>query len=98
MSSWQYAQLTITVDGRASRAGARTMVWHGPGQGVGENYSDSEQTVLELLNRFGADGGASGLPRGRGRVLVLGGVPAAHDLHVQASSPCLRAQFRPEKL
>lgn len=26
------------------------------GQGVGENYSDSGQTVLELLNRFGADG------------------------------------------
>jgi hypothetical protein len=23
---------------------------------VGENYSDSEHTVLELLNRFGADG------------------------------------------
>jgi hypothetical protein len=31
-------------------------VWHGPGQGVGENYSDSGQTVPELLNRFGADG------------------------------------------
>jgi hypothetical protein len=23
---------------------------------VGENYSDTDQTVLELLNRFGADG------------------------------------------
>lgn len=56
MSCWQYAQLTITVDGRASRDDARTIVWHGPGQGVGENYSDSGQPVLELLNRFGADG------------------------------------------
>jgi len=28
----------------------------GRGQGVGENYSDSRQTVLVLLNRFGADG------------------------------------------
>jgi hypothetical protein len=56
MSSWQYAQLTITVDGRASRAGAQTILWHDPGPGVGENYSYSEQTVLELLNRFGADG------------------------------------------
>ena len=54
--SWQYAQLTITVDGRAPQAGARTVLWHGPGQGVGENYSESGQTVLELLNRFGADG------------------------------------------
>jgi hypothetical protein len=56
MSCWQYAQLTIIVDGRAPQAGARTILWHGPGQGVGENYSDSDQTVLELLNRFGADG------------------------------------------
>lgn len=31
-------------------------MWHGPGQGMGENYSGSRQTVLELLNRFGADG------------------------------------------
>jgi hypothetical protein len=56
MSCWQYAQLTITVDGRAPQPDARTILWHGPGQGVGENYSDSGQTVLELLNRFGAGG------------------------------------------
>ena len=56
MSCWQYAQLTISVDGRASSQDARTVVWHGPGQGVGENYSDRGQTVPELLNRFGADG------------------------------------------
>jgi hypothetical protein len=42
--------------GRASSENARIIVWHGPGQGVGENYSDSGQTVPELLNRFGADG------------------------------------------
>ena len=56
MPCWQYAQLTITVDGRALQGGTRTILWHGPGQGIGENYSDSDQTVLELLNRFGADG------------------------------------------
>jgi hypothetical protein len=55
MSCWQYAQLTITVDGRDPH-GARTILWHGPGQAIGENYSDSGHTVLELLNRFGADG------------------------------------------
>lgn len=55
MSCWQYAQLTITVDGRDPH-GARTILWRGPGQGIGENYSDSGHTVLELLNRCGADG------------------------------------------
>jgi len=51
----QYAQLTITADGWHPH-GARTILWHGPGQGIGENYSDTDHTVLELLNRFGADG------------------------------------------
>jgi hypothetical protein len=44
------------MDGRAPEPGTRIILWHGPGQGVSENYSDSPQTVLELLNRFGADG------------------------------------------
>lgn len=56
MWCWQDAQLTITVDGRTSREGAHTIVWHDPGQGAGENYSDNGQTVLELVNRFGAGG------------------------------------------
>jgi hypothetical protein len=55
MSCWQYAQLTVAVDGRDLQ-GARTILWHGPGQGVGENYTESGQTVPQLLNRFGADG------------------------------------------
>ena len=33
----------------------QTVRWHGPELNVGENYSDSNQTVVELLNRFGAD-------------------------------------------
>jgi hypothetical protein len=33
-------------------------MWHGPGQRSGENFSDSNQTVTEFLNRFGADGWA----------------------------------------
>jgi hypothetical protein len=51
-SCWQYAQLTIIVDG----CDPRTIIWHGPRQGLGENHSDTDHTVLELLNRFGADG------------------------------------------
>jgi hypothetical protein len=56
MPCWQYAQLTITLDGRAIDKAGRTILWHGPGQGVGENYSDTHATIPELLNRFGADG------------------------------------------
>ncbi len=56
MVCWQYGQLTITVDSRASAEKGRIVLWHGPGQGVGENYSDDSQTVAELLNRLGADG------------------------------------------
>ena len=89
MSCWQYAQLTITVDGRAPREDTRTIVWRGPGQGLGENYSDSDQTVLELLNRFGADGwelaGLQDYREGGDGSSVLGGDQVAHDLHLQAS-------------
>jgi hypothetical protein len=53
---WQYAQLTVTVDGRAPASNTFTFIWHGPGQIVGEDYSDSDQTLIELLNRFGAEG------------------------------------------
>jgi hypothetical protein len=48
------AQLTIT---RGIRVGEiHTILWRGPGQGLGENFTDSGQSVLELLNRVGADG------------------------------------------
>jgi hypothetical protein len=56
MPCWQYAQLTITVDGRTSRENSRAIMWQGPGQGLGESHEDSGQTVPELLNRLGADG------------------------------------------
>jgi hypothetical protein len=55
MSAWQYAQLTIRLEGRGGEDSC-TILWHGPGQGLGENFSDSGQTVLELMNRVGADG------------------------------------------
>ena len=55
MSAWQYAQLTIRLEGRGGEDSC-TILWHGPGQGLGENFSDSGQTVLELMNRAGADG------------------------------------------
>jgi|GEM_PF-1358459 len=55
MSAWQYAQLTIRLEGRGGEDSC-TILWHGPGQGLGENFSDSSQTVLELMNRVGADG------------------------------------------
>jgi hypothetical protein len=54
MTAWQYAQLSITRDIRAGQI--HTILWRGPGQGVGENFTDSGQSVLELLNRVGADG------------------------------------------
>jgi hypothetical protein len=54
MTAWQYAQLTVTR--HPLWDDARTVLWQGPGQGVGEDYSGSNRTVLELLNRFGADG------------------------------------------
>jgi hypothetical protein len=31
-------------------------LWRGPGQGLGENFTGSGQSVLELLNRVGANG------------------------------------------
>jgi len=55
MTAWQYAQLVVTHDSSGTED-TRTILWHGPGQGIGENFSGSGQTVLELLNRVGADG------------------------------------------
>ena len=55
MTAWQYAQLLITCSSRAGED-TRQILWQGPGQGIGENLSGSAQTVLELLNRAGADG------------------------------------------
>jgi hypothetical protein len=82
---------TITVDGRAAQEDARSIVWHGPGQGIGENYSDSGQTLLELLNRFGADGWGAGRPAGlpgrRRRDVLLGGGSAFDGVHLQTPSP-----------
>ena len=54
MTAWQYAQLTVTRDIRTGEI--RTILWHGPGQGLEENFTDSGQSMLELLNRVGADG------------------------------------------
>ena len=31
-------------------------MWRDPGQGLGENFTDSGHSVLELLNQVGADG------------------------------------------
>jgi len=55
MSVWEYAQLTIIVDARTEEH-TRTILWHGPGAGADDNLSDSEQTVLDLLNQLGTDG------------------------------------------
>jgi hypothetical protein len=56
MSCWQYAQLTIIVDGRAAQKLSRTVLWHGPGPATDQDCSGSGQTVSELLTRFGSDG------------------------------------------
>jgi hypothetical protein len=55
MSVWQYAQLTITLDSR-SQDRTRTVLWHGPDRELGEDLSETEPRVLDLLNRVGADG------------------------------------------
>lgn len=56
--SWQYAQLVVTRDSRlaAGLEASYTVVWQQPGQGLGENFTESDETVLQLMNRFGADG------------------------------------------
>ena len=54
MTAWQYAQLPITRDIRAGEI--QTILWRGPGQGSGENFTDSGQSMLELSNRVGTDG------------------------------------------
>jgi hypothetical protein len=54
MTAWQYAQLSITRDIRTGEI--RTILWREPGQGLGENFTDSGRSVLELLNQVGADG------------------------------------------
>jgi len=56
MSCWQYAQLTITVDGRAVPEPRQTVLWQGPGPGSDRDCSDISQAVPELLTRFGSDG------------------------------------------
>ena len=55
--AWQYAQLVVTNDSRptAGLGAARSVIWHGPGQGLSENFTDSDRTILQLMNRFGAD-------------------------------------------
>lgn len=58
MSCWHYAQLTIIVDGRAPQPGKRTIVWHGPGHGVGGLAGDLGRTDLEDVD---LDRGALGL-------------------------------------
>jgi hypothetical protein len=50
MTAWQYAQLSITRDIRADQI--HTILWRGPGQDVGENFTGSGQSVLELLNEW----------------------------------------------
>lgn len=57
MSVWQYAQLTITVDSRNNDQ-KRTIFWRGPGAEKDDDLSESEQTLLELLNQLGANGWA----------------------------------------
>jgi len=42
------------IAGPRSRGADHRLAWSR--QGPGENYSGSEQRVLEVLNRFGADG------------------------------------------
>jgi hypothetical protein len=53
MSAWQYAQLTVTQQGRGREDDVRTVEWRGSEQGIDENFPDSRQTPLELMNKLG---------------------------------------------
>lgn len=55
MSVWQYAQLTITLDAQDQER-TRTILWHGPEGEVEENLTESQLSVLQLLNKVGKDG------------------------------------------
>jgi hypothetical protein len=61
----QFAQLTITVDGRAAPEIPRTAVWHGPGQGLGESYTDRDFTASRPT-------AGCGRRRGRAQVMCVG--------------------------
>ena len=56
MSCWQYAQLVVAIDEHRPDDEAQTMLWLGPHQESAENISPGEQTIIQLLNRFDADG------------------------------------------
>ena len=45
MSAWQYAQLTIRLEGHGGEDSC-TILWHGPGQGLGENFSGSGKILM----------------------------------------------------
>jgi hypothetical protein len=56
--AWQYAQLTITQDTRATSGmeTTQTITWHPPHQDSGVDLSAEDHTIVQLLNRFGAEG------------------------------------------
>jgi len=47
--------LIIILDTHSPDHG-RTITWNGPGQATDEDHSTSDQTLLELCNKVGADG------------------------------------------
>ena len=94
MTAWQYAQLSITRDIRAGEI--RTILWRAPGQGAGENFTGSGQSVLELLNRGGCrwlGAGRPGRARGPRRwAQLLGPQLDGDDLHLQVPGSELVSQ------
>ena len=94
MTAWQYAQLTIARDIRAGQI--QTILWRGPGQGLGENFTDSGQSVLELLNRVGADGWEMADREEREERAdgpkLLGSEQNRDDLHLQEPGPGLASE------
>jgi len=78
MTAWQYAQLPITRDIRAGEI--QTILWRGPGQGSGENCTDSGQSVLEILNRV---------------VPMAGSWPTGNNVRNVATGPATGIPARP---
>jgi hypothetical protein len=56
--AWQYAQLVVIEDSRPTSGlkTTRSVTWQGPAPGLSEENICSDATLLQLMNRFGADG------------------------------------------
>jgi len=87
MPAWQYAQLTIRLEGRGGES-SRTIIWHGPGQGPGRELlrqrpDGAGADEQGRCRRLGA-GRPGRAPRRRRWPHLLGCRLVPDHLHIQA--------------